>query len=80
MNVIDTRGMTAIRWTAQSAFFLAPYGTVPILLDEKGWRDWASCVAAFPAIAALGAPRPEPFAEWDSWARQFNLVVRLLAT
>lgn len=67
-----------VLWAAQTTTMLAPYGTVPILRDPERWRDWAVVVIALPALAALGTPRPEPFLDWQDWARQFNSVAKLL--
>lgn len=77
-SAIDPRFMTAQNWTAQTSTVLLPFGFVPKLLSEDDWRSWASYVVNLPAVAALGPPRPEPYADWHSWARQFNQTVRLL--
>jgi hypothetical protein len=67
-----------VNWAAQTTTMLAPYGTVPKLTDPSQWKSWASVVINIPSIAALGPPRPEPYAEWQDWARQFNQTVKLL--
>lgn len=77
-TTIDTRFIDAVNWAAQTTTLLAPYGTIPKLTDATKWRDWASIVISLPSIAALNPPRPEPYTEWQQWAKQFNLVARLL--
>lgn len=77
-NTIDPRFMNVVNWAAQSTALLAPYGTVPILLHPDKWKDWARIVIALPAVAALGAVRPEGFHRWEEWATQFNQTARLL--
>lgn len=67
-----------VNWAAQSTVLLSPYGNIPKLIDPEAWRDWARAVIALPAIAAVGAPRPEGFQHWQDWGRQFNVVARLL--
>lgn len=79
-TAIDTRLIDVVSWAAQMTTLLAPYGTVPVLRSPDDWRWWAAVVVALPAIAALGAPRPEPFPTWQDWARQFNPIARLLPT
>jgi hypothetical protein len=76
--VIDFRGMDPVRWTNAMALSLSQYGNVPKLGDAAQWRAWGSVVTSFPALAAIGAPRPERFASWEAWVRQFNLSLRLL--
>jgi hypothetical protein len=76
---IDPRFIDATRWVAETTILLAPFGTVPKLLDPEHWREWASVVVALPSVAAVNAPRPEGFATWDAWARAFNVTARLLA-
>ena len=75
---IDPRFLTAVAWTAQMTLGLAAYGTVPVLRDDAGWRDWALQVVLLPAVAALNPPQPARFADWRQWAAQFNLVAALL--
>jgi hypothetical protein len=75
---IDVRGETAVSWCQKNTILLARYGTVPILFTDDGWRDWAAYIVSLPEIAAIGAPRPEPYPEWTDWARQANQSFRLL--
>lgn len=77
---IDPRFSTAQQWTAQTGIVLAPYGTIPVLLHEENWMDWARYVVGLPAVQAVGAVRPEGFPDWQSWARQFNTSLTLLTT
>lgn len=79
-STIDTRFIDVVTWAAQSTTLLLPYGTIPRLIDPDGWRVWARCVVALPAIAALTAPQPDRYERWDEWARQFNMVAKLLTT
>jgi hypothetical protein len=79
-STIDTRFIDVLNWAAQTTTLLAPYGTIPILRDPHRWRDWASVVVSLPVVSGLGAPRPEGFADWRDWARQFNYAARLLTT
>lgn len=80
MLVVDPRGMTVENWTALSAFYLAPYGTLPKLTDPDLWRDWAAVVINFPAIAGLNPPNPAGFDDWIDWAPRFNQAAKLLVT
>lgn len=77
---IDPRFTTATQWTALSATVLAPYATIPILLRDEDWLSWARYVVGIPAVQAVGAPRPEGFADWQSWATAFNGSLTLLTT
>lgn len=79
-STIDTRFIDVITWAAQSTTLLAPYGTVPRLINPDDWKPWARIVVAFPAVAALTAPQPDRFEVWQDWARAFNMVARLLTT
>lgn len=76
--VVNPRGIDMLRWAGQMALSLSAYGNVPVLTDPAHWRTWAGVVVAIPAVAAVGAPRPEPFNDWRQWAEQFNLSLRLL--
>lgn len=75
---IDVRGETVLTWAQKNMILLSPYGTVPILLDPDGWKDWAAYIVSLPDISAIGAPRPEPYDDWTEWGRQFNLTIRVL--
>lgn len=77
-ETIDPRFMDVVNWTGQTTTILAPYGIIPRLIDPEQWRVWATYVVGIPTIAALDPPRPEGFDDWDIWARQFNVVARLL--
>lgn len=72
--------MTARQWAALTTTVLAPYGTIPILLDDDAWIEWARYVVGLPAVQAVGAVRPEGFSDWQSWARAFNVSLTLLTT
>ena len=76
--MIDSRYIDFARWAGQTTQLIAQYGSVPVVSDESEWRDWAQTVVSFPAIASVGAPRPEKFDDWRPWSHQFNAVVRLL--
>lgn len=76
--VIDPRFITVTQWCAQMALSLSAIGNVPQLQDPTQWREWAKTVVNFPALASVGAPRPERFDQWDDWVRQFNLTLRSL--
>ncbi len=65
-------------WCSQMALSLSQYGPIPKLLDPAGWREWAAIVVSIPAIAGVGAPRPERFASWRPWAHEFNQAIRVL--
>jgi hypothetical protein len=75
---VDPRMMDAREWTARTTPLLAPFGTIPLLLDPERWREWGAYVIALPAVAAVSAPRPERFASWSDWARALNVSLRLL--
>jgi hypothetical protein len=75
---VNPTGTRPIHWSGQMVLSLSQYGPIPKLLNETDWRQWADTVVSLPAIAAVGAPRPERFSSWESWAHQFNQAVRLL--
>jgi hypothetical protein len=77
---IDPRFMTVLSWAAQTTPILVAFGTVPKLQHAEDWRTWGRQVVMLPALAALGAPRPDPFPTWEAWANAFNVVLRLLKT
>lgn len=78
-STISPRFINVVDWTAQTTTLLAPYGTIPKLLQPDNWRQWAAFVINLPAISALNPPRPEGYETWDAWARQFNVAAQLLS-
>jgi len=75
---VNPTGTATIHWCGQMALSLSQYGPIPKLLNETDWRQWADTVVSIPAIASVGAPRPERFSSWSDWAREFNLSIRVL--
>ena len=75
---IISNAIDPVRWADQMILSLSAYGNVPRMAKPADWRDWANVVIAFPALAAVGAPRPERFATWADWVHQFNISLRLL--
>lgn len=76
---VNPRNVDPRQWAAQMALSLYQYGPVPTLADPNQWREWARVVIAFPALAAVGAPRPEQFTSWQDWAHAFNWSVLRLS-
>ncbi len=75
---VDPRNMTVEAWAAETTRLINSHGIIPKLVSEARWKAWAAYVASLPAIAAVNAARPEPYANWRDWAQAFNVAVRLL--
>ncbi len=73
---VNPTGTEPTRWAAQMQLSLAEYGPIPALKDPQHWREWAAVVVNIPAIASVGAPRPERFESWSDWVHVFNLAIR----
>lgn len=78
MITILPQFISAVNWAAQTTILLNSFGTIPKLVSEDGWLDWATYVISLPDIAAVNAPRPEGFKTWQAWALAFNSQLRLL--
>jgi hypothetical protein len=65
-------------WAARTGDLLTSFGTIPTLMSDYEWREWAGQVASLPAVTALGAPRPEGFADFREWAVAFNAQIKML--
>jgi len=78
VTVVDPRFITLSRWASETAWNLAPFATMPQLLDETKWQDWARYAVGVPAVNALQPPRPEGFSRWEDWADAFNQTIQLL--
>lgn len=77
-TVVDPRFLSLTRWASETAYNLAPFATVPQLLDEDDWKDWARYVAGVPALNARQPPRPEAFDKWQQWAVAINQAIELM--
>lgn len=73
---VNPTGTDPTRWAAQMQLSLYQFGAIPAMPDPSRWRAWAATVVNIPAIASVGAPRPEQFKRLDDWAHQFNLAIR----
>lgn len=69
---IDPRFLTVDRWTAETGWNLAPFGTVPALRLGMQWQTWARYVNSLPGISAVTPPSPDVFDTWEAWAAAFN--------
>jgi len=76
--IVNPNGFDVIRWTGQMVLSLSAYGNIPRLDNAALWRHWANTVVILPAIAAVGAPRPDNFEHWEAWAAAFNQSIRVL--
>ena len=76
--MIDPRFMSAVGWAAHTTILISQFGTIPRLAHENGWKQWANVVSGLPALAAVGAPRPDRGRNWRAWAAAFNLAVERL--
>lgn len=76
--VVKPQGIDVRHWANQMVLSLSAYGCIPKLMNRDDWRSWAALVVSLPAIAAVNAPRPDHFVQWETWAEQFNLSIRLL--
>ena len=74
--MIDTRFSDPVSWANATTILISKFGFIPKLTDPTKWQAWAGFVVNVPGIAALNAPRPEGFSDWQDWAKQFNQQVR----
>jgi hypothetical protein len=42
---------------------------------EEDWAETAASVASLPVFAAYPVPYPYDFDDWQSWAREFTLII-----
>lgn len=78
VTTIDPRFISVTRWASETAWNLSPFATIPILLDEDAWQDFARYICGVPAINALNPPRPEGFSDARAWAVALNQTIQLL--
>jgi hypothetical protein len=60
-------------WNGNLAIF---YSKETIAINtEENWAETAASVASLPTFAAYPVPYPYDFDDWQSWAREFTLVI-----
>lgn len=60
-------------WNGNLAIF---YSNEPIATSsEENWAETAATVATLPTFAAYPVPDPYSFNDWQSWAREFTLII-----
>lgn len=47
-----------------------PDENIPLLLDEKQWKEWGSYLIYLDAFQENEAPDPLKYDDWREWARQ----------
>lgn len=76
MNV-DPRNITLEQWAADTTLPLSRLCLVPLLLDPKGWKQWAQVIIQSRNVAVYTPPDPSRFDDWRDWAFRFNQAVPL---
>lgn len=61
------RGTNLMSW-ARSLIIDYPADNIPILMDEKQWREWGYFLIQSNSFAKVGASSPATFKDWLSWA------------
>jgi hypothetical protein len=69
-SVTFPTGMKLIDWADCVAFDVGTIGTVGRLMNELGWKDWASQFLNLPGIGRT-IPDPKQFDDWQEWAFRF---------
>lgn len=78
VTIVDPRFISLTRWADETAWNLSPFATIPKLVDENLWHDFARYICGVPSINALQPPRPEGFSRWEDWAVSLNQTIQLL--
>lgn len=42
---------------------------------ETNWKDTANNIAQLSTFAAYPVPFPDPYENWQDWAREFTLII-----
>lgn len=74
MTTILPVQISALAWFAELSRDW-PNENIPGLYHETEWRDVAARIVELPTFQAKGAPSPDAFADWSSWATRFVEVV-----
>lgn len=48
---------------------------IPLLEDEDQWKEWGYLLMEVPAFIGKGAPSPQGYENWKSWAKGVYLVL-----
>lgn len=56
-----------LTWAA-SLLIDFPNDNLPILYNEREWKDWGNEVIFSPTFERLNAPRTDTFINWVDWA------------
>jgi hypothetical protein len=63
-------------WESWNGNFIMFYGEEPIpYLPELEWVTVAKAIAELPTFVNYPVPGPEPFADWQSWARAVTEII-----
>lgn len=46
-----------------------PTDNIPILSDEKKWKEWGNALVQETTFAENGAPETDQFNDWRTWAQ-----------
>ncbi len=52
-----------------------PYDNVPILNDEKDWKDWGNLLIQEDSFIQNNAPGTDTFDNWKSWADELFFIM-----
>lgn len=61
------RSATLLNW-AHSLLIDFPRDNIPILKKESDWQDWGNTLVQENSFSRAGAPGPNNYSEWKSWA------------
>lgn len=70
--ILSPVGMSFYDWASQVSYALNRFGPAPM---PSEWRQWASDIVQLPGLADKLPPRPDRYADWYTWAMEFNLAV-----
>lgn len=63
-------------WEDWNGNLLVFYSEEPIPYDsEDGWMQVANNIAQLPTFAKYPIPDPDAYPDWQTWAREFSLIV-----
>lgn len=70
---IFPEGMTWENWNGAALHY---FSEQPIpYLPELQWREVAKNLTQLPTFENYPVPSPDTYANWQDWAREFNLIV-----
>ena len=63
-------------WEDWNGNLIMQYGEEPIpYLDETGWKDVANNLSQLPTFLAYPVPDPDMYEDWQTWAKDFTLII-----